>query len=421
MSPVVVLLAAVAVWLVALRIDRARISSRGYPEFWWSMTVFGAGGIGTLANFELVQLTADDVSLARTLPMILTGAVMVVGALHTRAGVVPAGIWLSLLFGILLAHAFGGGSLLMTLLSISVFLPAFIAPRAGWSFTAIKSGASTGVVISLVTVSVLTILLPERMIGACRTDKCSLWGESLGAVATGNALGMFIAAACSVSLLASARVITFAAITAAGFILVDLSTSRSGLYSLMVGIGMAVAYKISVRFGRPLLVRVAAVGVGVVVAAIPYLGWTGFDLTGRALLWEHASSLFGAQPFFGYGSSYWVTAVSVPFILSNYSTHSLVPELLVSAGIVGAIAFGLALLAALMKNDDVVSACYAAAVMGIVLSLSMSEVVSAPGRTYLIPGLVVFVFVASQATQRSSPPRDVAPLQNAFELQSSIR
>lgn len=403
MTTQIAVLVAAAMWLVALRMDRDpnrnRHQSKHLPEFWWACAATATGGIGSLASFEIVPLSPDAVSLFRAVPLIVIGLLMVARPVLSRVAIVPiASGLLVVFFGVVFAHIAGGQAALMPILSLVLFAPALIAPRAGWNLTGIRSGLSAGLAVTLVVLSTLVVALPSALVGACRFDKCSVWGTSLGEAGAGNALGLFFAASTGIMLLSCRGLVSFLLTASAGLVLVDATSSRSAFYAYIVAVIAAVAFQTR----RLIIAQLAALTVAIAAVVIPYLGWTGFDLTGRAILWQVARELFAESPLFGWGASYWVGQSEVPQIVANYSAHSIVPEMLVTAGLVGLIAFAGSLAAAMFARKERATRAYVAALIAITLGLSFTEVVSAPGRTYLLAGLIVLVYVASQSRESNT-------------------
>jgi O-antigen ligase len=118
--------------------------------------------------------------------------------------------------------------------------------------------------------------------------------------------------------------------------------------------------------------------------------------------------LFGQSPLIGYGPSYWVRdelgvrtgSPGSRFALgANYSTHNVFLEMLVSVGALGTIAFVLSLILASVssRRRNFTIGAYTTALIGVFAGLSFTEVASAPGRIYLFPGVLIYLFLAANA------------------------
>ncbi|MFC7926842.1 O-antigen ligase family protein [Microbacterium laevaniformans] len=395
---VIALVTACAVWMFALRSDQAATPRHiQEPEYWWSLVAFATGGIGSLASFEFVTLNPDQVTLARMLPLALAGVVIVIRTLVARAGVLSASSYfLFAYFALLLIHSINGQAVLMPLLSFVLFFPVLIVPRSGYSFHALLRGAQTGIMVTLVVIGIGGLLLSSSFIGPCRFDKCSVWGFSLGTAGTGNALGMVLALAALTSLLSSRGITSFLSIGISSLVLVDLTSSRSAISAYGVTVLIAVAYRLARWRRARAWVFVPLIVVSAVVVAVPLQRWTGDEFTGRAELWLYAQQLFRESPLAGYGSSFWVDGTGIDGISRNYSTHNFFIESLVSSGAIGTGILALAIVSACLSRYFDGSVAAAAMFAGIIGS-SITEVVSAPGRTYLFAGCLVFAFLLSHS------------------------
>lgn len=406
MTALLALLAGCGLWIVGMRLSPKEHADRRSLEYWWGFTAFFIGGIGTLGSFSFVTLSSDQGTAIRLAPILLLGIIMTFhAALDRNAFIPPAGLALLFFFGILIAGEGG----LMPLASFLAYLPAIIVPKRGYDLDSLRAGAISGVSLFLVTISTLALLMPGAIIGPCRSaDKCSFLGVALGAMSAGNALGMYLAAASAIALLSSTKW-PFLLTLAGGFLLTELTASRSGLASWYLIVALVAIYRIS-RHLRSRIPLIAAVfSVCILAAAIPLMNWRASELTYRPILWWHALSLFERSPLLGYGASYWARdensfRTGRGFGLGlNYSTHNIVLELLVSAGTLGLLAFAIALLLAILNVHELRDSLYIIALVGIFVALSLTEVTSAPGRVYLFDGIGIYLLMAASAAGASTP------------------
>lgn len=402
----IALLCAATLWMLAMRQPwmLLRTSARRI-EFWWVLSAFCAGLTFPAMNIASIgSLGSSDVDTAlRLAPMLIIGSAATIRSLLTGARIPTSGPWLLLAFGVLAAQSIQTPSPI-ALLSFLVFLPAIIAPKHGYDLRAIMDGCRVGVALGLTSVVGIALTNAPSMIGACRLDKCTLWGEALGPYGTGNALGLVIAASAAVSLLTASSARRFIIILASSYLLVDLSSSRSALYSWIVAVVITLAYQWSQRKQRAVVVVAGTIVAGIVVSSFTFLGWTGLDFTERGALWLYAQELIEGQPWFGYGSSFWVRGGGTDGIQLNYSTHNLVLELLVSFGVVGIAAFTVAIVAACRGRGQFEPRLFTTALVGIFCVMSITEVFSAPGRPYIMASFVVLIFIAGESV-RSRPER----------------
>ena len=368
-------------------------AERKPAEFWWSAVAFLTAVVTTLGSFDAFRFSNPETpTFLRALPAIAVGFVLLVRAMRNRPTIPGVAFALIPVFGILLAHGASGDQILMPLLSALLFAPIFLIPGGGYDLHALKAGARFGISAALVTVSTITILMPASTIGECRGDKCSVWGMALGALGTGNALGVALAAAGAISLLAVQRILPFISVALGSYLLTDLTSSRSAFVGWVIGTAIAVAYRLG---KRQLATRLATLAVAFAVVVLPLIPWRGDEFTGRSSLWAYAFSLWRDSSLFGYGASFWVGGDGSDGIDRNYSSHSLLPEMLISVGVVGAAAFAVTLVIASRGRSSIENARYATAVIGIILGLSLLEVFSAPGRVYLSATALPFALLAS--------------------------
>lgn len=392
-------------------------------EYWWSFTAFFTGGLGTLTVFGFLSISAELAVAVALGPLVLMSAALTSRSLLAGATLMPpAAFALVVYFAILLT----GPGLTMTFVSLIAFLPALIVPVAGYDFDAIRSGALTGVGTFLLVLVGLAVTLPQALIFNCiGVSKCSRWGVKLGAFASGNALGVYLAAAAAITFLSVYKWRYFLTSLAGSLLLVELVAARSGMVSFGAAIGIAASAAVARRLQSRVPVTVAAAVLGGAATALPFMNWSASDLTFRPVLWWYAIRLYQESPFVGYGGSYWVRdgtglRSGWGFALgTNYSTHNLALELLVNAGLIGALAFLAALVLAILRCRDLLVAVQVTALAGMLFATSMTEVFSAPGRNYLVPGFVIYTFVLaySRISTAEPPARSVkSPNQKTYGL-----
>lgn len=416
MTALLALLAGSSLWIAGMRLSRVEADRRAL-EYWWGFCAFLFGGVGTLGSFGIAALTSTQGTAVRLVPIVLLGIIMSVRFALARNAYIPSfGLALLFFFGILIVGEGG----VMPFASFLAYLPAIVAPKKGYDLDSLRAGVTAGISLFLVTISVLALLLPGAVIGPCRSaDKCSFLGVALGAMSAGNALGMYLAAASAITLLSCSKWYSFLLTLAGGFLLTELTASRSGLASWYVIVALVVTYRISQHLRNRLPLTLAVFTVCILAAAIPLMNWRAAELTYRPILWWHAIALFERSPLLGYGASYWARddnrfRTGRGFSLSlNYSTHNIVLELLISAGAIGMLAFAIALLLAALNVREVNTSLYVTALVGVFVALSLTEVTSAPGRVYLFDGIGIFLFMAASTAVRgrvrSDPKRTMMP------------
>lgn len=395
------LLIGAALWLIGIRLrDPFNFGvNRSAPEFWWTAAAFFIGAFAPLgAILNLFEGSSDIDAFWRISPMVAIGLLMVVRNVARGARIEGHGLLLLLVLAIMLAQNIGSTAL-MAAVSLAVFLPGIVTPSSGYSLPAIRSGASVGISIFLLTLLAFALSGTAGLLGPCRSDKCSMWGLSLGEAGAGNAVGMVMAVMAAVTLLSAKQWHSVFLVGAGSFLLVDLTSSRSALNTWVIGVGVVAAHFISHRTGKRAFVGLATLTVATFVAIFPFMGWSPSAFTNRGALWLYARELISESMWFGHGSSFWVRGEATGSVDLNYATHNLALEMLVSAGIVGSVLLVLAVVLASRGRGYFESSIYTIALIGVTVGASATEVFSAPGRTYLMAGMAVMVFVAASARE----------------------
>jgi O-antigen ligase len=407
-------LVGICLWIWGLtprRHQRVELSTVRGIEYWWSFTAFLAGGIVPLIAVGALPVFSDQRLLIQILPLSVLGGILVLNSVRNGARLTALSWTLLIVFLIYAAFCIGGDSLLMPIASFFMFLPAIVTPANGYSLQDLKSGAAAGTRWLLVIFAFCLIAFPAP-IGACRLDKCSIWGQALGPLGTGNSLGVVLAVLGAVSLLAASTRQRALAVLGGSFLLVDLTSSRSGFTTWMIGLGVLIMYKICVHFRSRLVALLTLVGVTAAAVAVPLWDWGQGDFSGRVELWRAALDKFSESPIFGFGPSFWVRQTASSELNANYSTHNLFTELLMSAGLVGVLSIAVGLVLASRASQGVTASLYVVALIVVWIGSSLSEVTSAPGRLYLFPGLLVFVMAVAHARE-STVQRDLEHAKNA--------
>ncbi len=397
LTSLVVIIAAVA-W-IGLRTTAGptRLHWRS-QEYWLALAMFGFSGVGMILGIA-GQSDNPAVLGLRFGPLVAIAIVVTIGNLAKGAVIRPAGLLLAAFFLLTFAFSVTENQLLMPLTSLCVLLPAIIIPSRGYSSEALHAGLRDSIRVALVFLAILTLATPGQIIGICRSDKCSLWGLALGPLGTGNAFGMYLALAAGVAVVLARNRLTVLATVAASGLLVDASSGRAAMLSWSFAVAAAGIWRLtrSSRGKRLLSWFCAASASSVLIVGLG--SWRPDDFTGRANLWIVARELFSSSPIFGYGPSFWVRQDRTSYVDSNYATHNLLWELLISAGFLGLVLIVLSL-AMLLKNAD-------SKMRGVTLVFTSSwlascilEVTAAPGRLYLIPGALLLIYVYGQARPR---------------------
>jgi hypothetical protein len=353
------------------------------PYYLWIVAGFGLTGI-----LRVTELSQDGSSSAnellstiRFVPMLVLGAI--IGARSISRGKLYGGHLLLLLL-LCIPMAFATGEV-----SVTVLL---------------------GLVHSLKAIALMIALygVGGSIVGACRLDKCSLWGQQLGELGSGNALGVAIAILAFPAILTARKRGWSLLVVVASGLLVDLCSSRSALIMWSLAVVAALLIRMTTRMRvqvRTRLMAALTVVTAVLVGVVAFTTWQPDAFTYRGVLWLKAQELILQNPLLGVGSTYWVRQPLTTALAANYSAHNLALEVLVSTGLVGALALvGAVILCARRTAPEARIIALGMAVVW--LAAGITEVTSAPGRLYLVPALLPLVFVLFNARSGSwtEPP-----------------
>jgi O-antigen ligase len=367
------------------------------PYYLWVIAGLGLPGL-----LRVTELTEDGtgagnelLSLVRYVPMLVLGAV--IGIRSLIRGKLYGG-HLLLLLAICIPMAFASSESSPTpFIAAFAFLPALAVDRERIDVRVLILAA----VHSLKGIVLLTAFYGARgaIIGACRLDKCSLWGQQLGELGSGNALGVAIAVLVfPIVLIAKRNVWAIIAVVCSG-LLVDLCSSRSALIIWVFAAVAALLIRTTGRMRTRVRMRLVTALTSVtalIVAGVAVATWSPDAFTSRGVLWLRAQEIILENPLLGVGSTFWVRQPQTTALLANYSSHNLALEVVLSTGVLGALALiGAVVMCARRATPDARIIGLGFAVVW--LAGGITEVTSAPGRLYLIPALLPLVFVMLNA------------------------
>ncbi len=393
-----VVLSAAILWLMLpMKVDRTR-RSWCHKEYWIAVTLFGLAGLGLLLGIIYPGNPIIDI-LRITLP-IAVGLGTLVMNVAGGAQIRFPGLFLIAVFVPMAAFAITE-QLAMPLMSLALLAPAIVVPRDSYSVEPLYTGLRDSIRGVLIALIICTLAFPHATIGQCRGDKCSVWGMALGPLGTGNAFGVYLAFIAGIAIAISRT--PWAAIIAilASAILVDATSSRSAILAWAITVVAALV----LRWVRPRhsanVLRLLCLATAALTAYFAFHTWKSEDFTGRANLWVVAREKFAESPLFGFGPSFWVRQDRTSYVVSNYATHNLLLEVLVSAGVVGAFALLLSLIYLVRGADARIQATTLVIIVAWLAS-SVLEVTALPGRMYLLPGVLVLIFVHGQSVPKQT-------------------
>lgn len=394
--------------VLATRPGGSRPSRRG-PAWWWAFSAFGVQLV--YLGLTAAKVVAEDnhvigqLSLA---PMIVVGVVVAVRAARTGGSVAMGALLCLAPVVVTSAYILAGYSLLSPAQAILIFLAAVVVPRAGHDREEILDALRCSLRAGAATLLVLAVVRVPTLIGDCRFDKCSSWGGQIGAAGSANALGMSLA---FVGVVAVMELPWWRAGVVLGsvYLLVDLCSSRSALFPLALGAAALLGER-ALRGGSLVSVwrTVTFVVTGTFITLIAVLPWLPNDFTDRGSLWLAARDLIADRPWLGYGVSYWVRLPQTATFYPNYAVHNLLLEMLVSFGVLGTLVLMAGIVATRWSVPtpsiplwSLTTVCW--------LAGGVTEVLSAPGRVYLLPAVFVLPFMFAAGPRVEPPPPALAP------------
>jgi len=391
-----------------------RPSRRGLM-YWWVWAAFGLSLVDTaLVAVGLVSSTDQVIAFAFNVPMLGLGLLVAGRAARRDGRLSMSALLCTAPIIISFAYVMGGGSVGTPVQAIVSMLVAIVLPADGYDPEEIIAG----MVSSLRALAILLLLLVvagvPTLIGECRADKCSLWGQQIGQAGNANGLGMAVA---FVGVVVGWRLSWWrlVVVLVGVALLTDLSSSRSALLPLAFGLIAIVIERRTRGLVRTALRSVALVSVVGTIFVIGLWPWPPSSFTDRAGLWRHALALALERPWFGWGLSFWVRQPETTTLDANYSAHNMLLETLVSFGIVGLILIvvGLFVVSGTVR-PDARSMWFVATVC--LLGGGVTEVVATAGRFYLVPGAFILLFILS----RGEAVKSVAQCSSRARVKSEV-
>ncbi|WP_146081628.1 O-antigen ligase family protein [Clavibacter michiganensis] len=357
------------------------------------MAAFGVpGAVRVLGLTETEAVVLDDLSVfLRFAPMLALGiAIGVSNIFHGH--LYGSHLLLLLVVTIPIAYVIDGFSL-MPIVAGLAFLPALAASKGRVPVELLVAGL--GHSLKLISVPLILFGITGSVLGTCRMDKCSVWGQQLGTMGAGNALGLLVAVLAFAGVYTARSNFWAVANLIGTLLLVDLSSSRSGLVVWVFAVGAGALLRLTESVALTVRIRLMAAALTVAVAgavAVAVTPWSPSAFTLRGILWLRAQDLIADNVLLGVGSSFWVRQPYTTAMRPNYATHNIVLESMLSFGLLGTVALVLALIAAILRAD-LQSRLIGLAIAVIWVAGGIAEVPSAPGRLYLVPGLLPLLFV----------------------------
>ncbi|GGJ12410.1 O-antigen ligase family protein [Paenarthrobacter histidinolovorans] len=317
-------------------------------------------------------------------PALLMALVMLVSRLRKDAKPFAPGVWIFAGVAFSIPFTLFAGSGFTGVLPAVLLLPALLRRAAPIPLEAWFASARWSVFCVLLAVTATSFAAPENVIGLCRLDKCSIFGEVLTSPITnnGNFVGVAIAILLPLALL-GLRATPLVLTAIVGLVVIEASGSRSAALSAWVVV--VVVLLAAGNWDRRKWVSSLALACVLVASVVTAVGSFPREFaTFRGGLWARAQELFQASPALGYGPTFWSNQPLELSLTANYSPHNIWLEFAVAGGVFGILCLtiaGITLLRKVAKEER-----YAIIMMLIsLLALGIVEAPVQPGKFGLAP------------------------------------
>ena len=194
---------------------------------------------------------------------------------------------------------------------------------------------TNAVVIISVSLFILSFYIP--IFENCRQDKCLIFPQVFSVSVGGNGLGMDLFPILAAVLFLSRRTLlsNVLCITSSTLLILS-SSSRTGIFAYGFSIFLFAFRHIIFRY------RFEHVLFYSTVAYTTYPLWGNFSekaFTERGYLWKFARESISDAGLIGYGPSYWTRLGSSLGFPTNYGTHNMWLDVIISLGYLGLLAF----------------------------------------------------------------------------------
>lgn len=242
--------------------------------------------------------------------------------------------------------------------------------------------------------SLSLVLQSEPAIGACRVDKCTLFGVVLTPFGVQSNLTSIIYALIFPYLAFFLEGKRFLLITLLIMINANMCGGRTGLFAIAVlALVRILLHRRSSAKSRQLYLFMSLCIF--MLSLIPvFKKYPNESFTGRGLLWNISREQIHQNFLFGSGPSFWVRLPEVTSLPAFYSSHNLWLELCVSTGVVATVFFAIALISncwkAIRSNQEILLyVTYSFLLCG------TFEAPIMPYRTVQAPGFYIFFLLVS--------------------------
>lgn len=294
------------------------------------------------------------------------------------------GIWVFVAVLMSLPFALVGATGIGGVLPVLFMLPLLLhgdkmIPLAAWF-----ASARWSLLLIVFAITVTAFVAPLNVVGVCRLDKCSMFGEVLTSPITnnGNFAGIAVAILLPLAIL-GLRMFPMMLTAVAGLAMVELSGSRSAAIAvwLVVAVVLLASKNWARRAWLAWMVLVATLAATVITA----VGDFPRDFaTWRGGLWIRARELFEESPVFGFGPYFWSKQPQETAFIANYSPHNFWLEVAVAGGVIGLLCLAVAGVALLRRVDKQERYAFVTAFIAI-LAIGILEAPVQPGKLGLSP------------------------------------
>lgn len=317
-------------------------------------------------------------------PAAVMSIVLLTQRVRGDAKIFAPGVWTFIAVALSLPFALTGSTGIGGILPVLFVLPLLLRgaepiPLASW-FKSVR----WSLLLIVVAITGTAFVAPLNVVGVCRLDKCSIFGEVLTSPITnnGNFAGVAVAILLPLALLGLGK-FPMLLTAIAGLAMVELSGSRSA--AIAAWIVAAVVLMASKNWSRrswiagTVLIATLAASIVTAVGDFPpdFATWRGG-------LWIRARELFAESPVFGFGPYFWSKQPLEASFIANYSPHNFWLDIAVSGGVIGLVCMAAAGITLLRRVDKQERYAFVLAFIAL-LAIGILEAPIQPGKLGLAP------------------------------------
>lgn len=317
-------------------------------------------------------------------PAAVMSLVLLARRVRGDAKIFAPGVWTFIAVALSLPFALTGSAGIGGILPVLFILPMLFRGSDPFPLSAWFKSVRRSLLLIVSAITGTAFVAPLNVIGVCRLDKCSMFGEVLTSPITnnGNFAGLAVAILLPFALLGLPK-FPMLMTAAAGLAMVELSGSRSA--AIAAWIVTAVVMLSSKNWSRRSWIAGTVLFATLAASIVTAVGdFPPSFATWRGGLWIRARELFFESPVFGFGPYYWSEQPQEVSFIANYSPHNFWLEAAVSGGVIGLVCMAAAGITLLRSVDKQERYAFVMAFVAL-LAIGILEAPIQPGKLGLAP------------------------------------